>query len=142
MQRKKIEEAKNSKIVQGTNVDDPNIIEISDHNISTCSIRKPGQAFQDTNILTYLKKLQKGTDAKSELVRVVQSSSKIKNPTDTSQLRMQFHHLYPSGRGFYGDPSREGTMSVDDYFRHLVQLSYAGFRGLFSIQFLYNLKSD
>ena len=59
---------------------DLNIIEISDHNISTCSIRKPDQAFLDTNILTYLKKLQKGTDAKSELVRVVQSSSEIKKP--------------------------------------------------------------
>ena len=53
---------------------------------------------------------------------------------------MQFHHLFPSGKGFYNDIGRDGTMSIDDYFRHLVQLSHAGFRRLFCVQFLYNFK--
>ena len=48
--------------------------------------------------------------------------------------------MFPSGKGFYGDTARDGTMYIDDYFCHFLKLDHAGFRTLFAVQFLYRFK--
>ena len=112
--------------------------------ISTCTIAHDPDNFEVARIVLKFKKTIYDIHANQPPTFILESSTKIKHPNDTSQLTIGFDWLFPNDRGHFDETGRDHRCSVAEYCKHLLYLSHAGFCTPFPVQQLYNfiVRSD